>query len=367
VILRPYGIVIEGTLELGLEVVIEDGVIQQMRPHTGVPDLYILSSAFINAHSHLEYRGLMGKIDEPEYSGWIREITRLKKEQSPEQIRADCLLAAQENRATGVAYLMEHSDRPFAGAAMRAVGLEGVIFQEVITFLEHEAPAEKLKLVENNAAISRRDFGGPVYLNPHAYQTVDRDTLRLIASARTPISIHVAETRHENAFTRDGSGPIGDFYRSNNVPFEPTGKSVLGSLNDLELVHEKTQLVHCCALEDDDIDIIVRQGATVAHCPRSNKRLQCPPAPIRDLLNTGVKVGLGLDSAASSGPIDMFAEMRAAIQTSLDRGSFVTPEAVWAMATMKEKAAPLIRIHVENARSIEDVIDRASPDLVEWV
>ena len=48
-ILRPYGMVIEGTFELGLEVVIEDGVIQQMRPHTGVPDLYILSPAFINA------------------------------------------------------------------------------------------------------------------------------------------------------------------------------------------------------------------------------------------------------------------------------------------------------------------------------
>src|SRR6185436_1326660 len=70
-----------------------------------------------------------------------------------------------------------------------------------------------------------------------------------------------------------------------------------------------------------------------AHCPRSNAALGCPPARIRELLHLGVDVGLGMDSAASSGPIDMFLEMRAALNTSNSIGKPLKGEEVWNMAT----------------------------------
>lgn len=380
-ILRPYGIVIDGALELGLELVIEDGVVQEIRPHTGIPELFVVSPAFVNAHSHLEYRGMLGKITEPDYPSWIREITRLKKEESPDQIRIACLLAAAENVATGVAVVLEHNDRTFSGVAMKRVGLKGAIFQEVITILEQDTASEKLAKVRENASANSENFDGPVYLNPHAYQTVDRKTLQYLASLKAPLSIHAAETPFENQFTRDGTGPIADFYRANNIPFEPTGKSVIASLDDLGLVRDDTQLVHCCALEEVDIDIIKSRNAAVAHCPRSNKRLQCPPAPIRELLDAGIRVGLGMDSAASSGAIDMFAEMRAALQTSLDRGRPVTPEEVWRMATNGVYfniavpntcidvafSGPLLKIHIPDATSTNDLIEAADPSLTEFV
>jgi len=381
VILRPYGIVIDGVLELGLELLIENGVIQEIRPHTGIPELFIVSPCFINAHSHLEYRGLMDKIDEPEYSGWIREITRLKKLQSPEEIRADCVVAANENIATGVGYVLEHSDRPYAAEAMKNAGLSGYIFQEVITIFESDSPEEKLSRIQSNASTSSKFL--PTSLNPHAYQTVDRKTLRSLAALNTPLSIHAAETLHENQFTRDGTGPIADFYRQHGIPFEPTGKSVVQSLDDLGLLRANTQLVHCCALEEGDIAVIQERHASVAHCPRSNARLKCPPAPIRELLDAGVRIGLGLDSAASSGPIDMFAEMRAALQTSINRGRPITAEEVWCMATnnlysftegipdTRIKAPmpvpPLLKIHLQHAENTEQIIEQAHPGLVEWI
>jgi cytosine/adenosine deaminase-related metal-dependent hydrolase len=384
--LRPYGIVVDGVLELGLELEIENGAIQQVRPHSGVPEMFVVSPAFVNAHSHLEYRGLQGVIDAPDYPGWIREITRLKQTQSVDDVRDDCRLAAEENRATGVALILEHSDRPHSGEAMRTAGLDGCIFQEVITFFERETSDEKVRLVEDNASKNRSAFGGPVYLNPHAYQTVDTATLRWLASQETPLSIHVAETPFENQMTLSGEGPIAEFYQTNNIPVPVTGKSVLASLDDLGLVRSDTQLVHCCALLEGDIEIAVRRGATVAHCPRSNARLQCPTARVRRLLNAGIIVGLGLDSAASSGPIDMFAEMRAALVTSASIGEPLTGEEVWSMATaMGAKAAgqaatgvhpwrlevgskaPLLKIHVRDALSTEDLISAGSPDLVEWI
>ena len=54
----------------------------------------------------------------------------------------------------------------------------------------------------------------------------------------------------------------------------------------------------------------------IAHCPRSNLNLGCPLPDVRRMLDMGLKVGLGMDSPASSGPIDMFAEMRAMMTVS---------------------------------------------------
>lgn len=366
-IVRPYAIVVDGRLEVGLEALLEGNRIVELRPHTGLPEPFILSPAFHNAHSHLEYRGLMGRISESRYWPWIREITRLKGEQSPDQVTADCLLAASENIETGVWFVEEHTDRMGSANAMTEVGLKGVLYQEVITFFERDAPEEKLKHIEEKVAANVRAFSGPVHLNPHAFQTVDRKTLASFAGK--PISIHVAETDLENALTERGEGEIADFYRSAGFAFEPTGLSVVASLDAQGLAHAGAQFVHCCAVSDADIDILAKKHVRVAHCPRSNAALHCPPAPIREMLDAGIEVGLGLDSAASSGEVDMFDEMRAALETSLHRGKAISAEEVWRLATGSTAlvSAPLIKIHLSGCHCTEDILAKATRNTVEWL
>jgi cytosine/adenosine deaminase-related metal-dependent hydrolase len=383
---RPYGVVIQGRLEIGLELVLDGPRITEIRPHTGIPEPYVVSAAFVNAHSHLEYRGLMGKIDEPDFWTWIREITRLKPQQSMEEVRADTHIAAQENRRTGVALIAEHSDRPFAGEAMSAAGLGGVIFQEIITLGEPDGREAKLKLIAECAAHNAAGFGGPVLYAPHAYYTVDRETLRETGQSGRPFSIHVAETPAESELTRDGVGVIAEFWRLHGRTIESTGKSIVGTLDELGMVREGAQFVHCCDIEPEETERLAEAGVSVAHCPRSNVRLCCPDAPIREMLDAGVAVGLGLDSAASSGPVDMFAEMRAALQVAEERGRPLHPDEVWDMATTMGyrsisraapglgpwsievgATAPLIKVHVADAHHTEDLIRAGSPDRVEWL
>jgi len=384
-LLRPYGVVVEGRLELGLEVLVENGVIREVRPHTGIPEPYVLSPAFVNAHSHLEYRGFMGRVAGEDYWSWIREITRMKPTQTLEEVHADAMLAARENRRTGVSLIAEHSDRPGSAAAMREAGLEGVIFQEVITFLEQENPAEKLESAKRRLDASV-GVGVPSYLNPHAFHTVDLGTLRNMAAQGTPISIHAAETPAENELTIRGAGVIADFYRS--FGFEPpvTGRTLVESLDDLALVRTDVQLVHCCDVSESDLDLIAERGASVAHCPRSNAALGCPAAPVWEMLERGIRVGLGMDSAASSGPVDMFEEMRAALRVALGRGRPLTPERVWWMATgggahsllnlvagpdpwdiARGSTVPLLALEISDAECTEDLILRGNPAQVRWI
>ncbi len=357
--IRPYGLIIDGVLERGLEIAIVEGLVVDIRSSTSEPEPFVLSPAFVNAHSHLEYRGMLDQIEHPEYYEWIYELTRLKQLESPEFVRVQCDLAAKENVQAGVAWIGEHSDRPGSAEAMLKHGLGGWIFQEVITSGSADISARlaeiEAKLIETREVLSQSGSPHPIRsspseevarlgttsnssslftsLTPHAYFTVDRDVLRQLGASHEPISIHVAETEHETNFTKYGRGPIAERRTKFGVPFEVYGQSVVEVLSDLGVLRQKTQLVHCCAVDDNDIAILASSGVSIAHCPRSNVRLQCPGAPVREFLDAGITVGLGLDSPASGGEIDMFAEMRAALDVSKKRGRPLTGEEVWRMAT----------------------------------
>jgi 5-methylthioadenosine/S-adenosylhomocysteine deaminase len=372
---------IDGRLESGLEVEIDAvGEVQEVRALHGDSDDFVLSPAFVNAHSHLEYRGLQGQITARGYFDWIQAITAAKLTQAPSQVREDSLVAAYENQQSGVAYMAEHSDRPFSGEAMSHHGIDGVIFQEVITFGEAMALGDKLAQVAENMRQNARHFDGEVHINPHAPWTVDEATLRSIAEAGGRISIHVAESVHENDYFEKDKGPIAQASRKAGVT-RTLGLRVVPYLAGLGYLRPGVQFVHCCDVEDSEIDQISAAGVSVAHCPRSNEALDCPRLPLREMLDAGVLVGLGLDSAASSGPIDFFAEMRTAIDVAQKRGAEVTHEEVWRMATTMGAESlglrgweigdgttvPLIKIHVTDAQSTADLIAAASPRSVEWV
>lgn len=57
---------------------------------------------------------------------------------------------------------------------------------------------------------------------------------------------------------------------------------------------------HCIFLTPDEIQLMADTGTGVAHCPSSNMRLGSGIAPIREMIDAGVKVGLGVDGSASN-------------------------------------------------------------------
>ncbi len=376
-VLRPYGIVRAGILEFGDELIVEDGVAVDRRSATGPSDAFIVSSAFTNAHSHLEYRGLQDKIFAADYWPWIRELTQFKGSETADHVTAACLLAAAENRRTGVAWIGEHSDRPGSAQALLQFNICGVLFQEIITFFERESPEAKLATVLQRREAAAITFSGPTYYAAHAFQTVDATTLREIARSEEPFSMHVAETTFESELTENGTGPIADFYRAFGVDVPVTGERLMQSLDSLGLVRTGAQFVHCCDVVDAEIDLLARRGVTIAHCPRSNVRLKCPFAPVRRFLEAGIVVGLGMDSAASSGAIDMFAEMRSALSSSRELGEPLTSEQVWLMATdlgyksvpaaHVNSAQPLIKIECEPGASLDEIIEGSTPASVSWI
>lgn len=70
---------------------------------------------------------------------------------------------------------------------------------------------------------------------------------------------------------------------------------------------------HCVKLDGQEIDLFSKSGTGVAHCPCSNCRLGSGIAPVRQMRDAGVKVGLGVDGSASNDAGNLLAEARQAM------------------------------------------------------
>jgi cytosine/adenosine deaminase-related metal-dependent hydrolase len=95
-------------------------------------------------------------------------------------------------------------------------------------------------------------------------------------------------------------------------------------------------LAHGIHLSDDAVRRLGTTGTGIAHCPTSNARLGAGIARIRDLVDAGAPVGLGVDGAASNEDGGLGAELRWATYLARLRGgpdSLTARQSLW-LATM---------------------------------
>ena len=77
---------------------------------------------------------------------------------------------------------------------------------------------------------------------------------------------------------------------------------------------------HCVHLSPADVQTFAGAGVGVAHCPTSNLRLGAGVAPVRELVDAGVRVGLGVDGSASNERSDLFFDVKQALLVARGRG-----------------------------------------------
>jgi guanine deaminase len=95
---------------------------------------------------------------------------------------------------------------------------------------------------------------------------------------------------------------------------------------------------HGVWLTGDDLGRLADAGAAIAHNPASNLRLGSGIAPVREMLDRGVTVGIGADGSMSSDNQDLFEAMRLAglvgnIRFPHHTARWVGAPEVWRMAT----------------------------------
>jgi cytosine/adenosine deaminase-related metal-dependent hydrolase len=118
-----------------------------------------------------------------------------------------------------------------------------------------------------------------------------------------PLHTHLAETTEENAYC-----------------LELYGCTPVEYLTDLGWLGADVWCAHCVHISGDDIADFASSGTGIAHCPTSNLRLGAGVAPVRELVDEGVRVGLGVDGSASNERSDLLFEVKQALLVARGRG-----------------------------------------------
>jgi 8-oxoguanine deaminase len=103
-------------------------------------------------------------------------------------------------------------------------------------------------------------------------------------------------------------------------------------LDSLGWIGDDVWCAHCIHLSDRDIGRLAAAGTGVAHCPTSNGRVGSGIAPVRDLVDAGVAVGLGVDGSASNERSDLAFEVKQALLLARLRGG---PKAMTAREALR--------------------------------
>jgi 5-methylthioadenosine/S-adenosylhomocysteine deaminase len=159
-----------------------------------------------------------------------------------------------------------------------------------------------------------------VGFGPHAPYTVSESNLVKVATLAAELDAAVHIHLHETA---------GEVLQA----VEQHGERPLDTLHRLGLLGPRTQCVHMTDVGDQDIALLAQTGAQVVHCPRSNMKLASGACPVGRLLDRGVNVALGTDSAASNNNLNLFDELQAAaLLAKLTAGDASTLGAAEALA-----------------------------------
>lgn len=274
----------------------------------------VLLPGLVNAHTHLELTAMRGLLTGMEFVSWIRALTAARAAVlTPASMRDAACQGIAEGLVAGITTYADTCASGVVLAAMRDMGVRGIMFQELF------GPAAAQR-TESMAQL-RRDIDAlrpletelvRLGVSPHAPYTVHEDLLIDAAAyaigADLPVAIHLAESDAEIAFLREAEGPFADGLRARGIPVERRSHSPVHLLVELGVVLARPLLIHCVKLEESDVDFIAQYECPVAHCPASNAVLGHGIAPVRELLDAGVVVGLGSDSAASNDRMDMLGE-----------------------------------------------------------
>lgn len=279
----------------------------------------------VNVHSHLELTALRGMLEGLDFGTWLRLLTAARTELlSDEDLYLASIAGIREGLLAGVTTF---ADATASGAPMRALvdsGVRGTAYLEVFGPDVAQRDGAMVTLRDGvdrlgALATSRVRVG----VSPHAPYTVSAPLFsavaRLAREASLPVSVHVAESAAEVEFVRHGTGGFADRLQARGITVSARFRSPIALLESTGVLETKPLLVHAIHVDEQDIDVIARSDATVAHCPVSNAKLGQGIAPLTAILRAGIPVGLGSDSVASNNRMDLLTEARQALLFSAMR------------------------------------------------
>ncbi|MBL8147748.1 MAG: amidohydrolase [Anaerolineae bacterium] len=260
----------------------------------------------INCHAHVPMVLFRGLAEDVSIDRWFNEyIWPLENNLTPEDVHTGALLGAAEMIRAGVTSVADHYFHMDENAtAVEQSGIRALLGWAIFTS-SGEAMIER-----SGDFVS--DWHGAANgriracMAPHANYTCSDDYLRAVAhKARelgVSIHIHAAETMSQT-----------------QASLEKTGFTPIQTLEMTGILDSPTIIAHGCGLLPEDIEILSRYEAGVAHAPKTYLKLAMDLTPILAARAAGVPIGLATDGACSNNTLNLWESLRLMAMTQKDR------------------------------------------------
>ena len=324
-------------------ILVQDGLIASIGPANEIPDTadevidargHLVVPGLVNTHHHM-YQSLtraVPAVQNAELFGWLRGLYPIWAGLTPDMVRVSTQVAMAELLLSGCTTSSDHLYIYPNGVrlddsieAARAIGMRFVATRGSMSVGESAGGLPPDSLVEAEDAIlidtqrlieryhdARHGAMTQVGVAPCSPFSVSRDLMKtsaeLARSHGVRMHTHLAENDHDVAYS-----------------LEKFGCTPAQYAQDLGWTGADVWHAHCVKLDEQGISLFAATRTGVAHCPCSNMRLASGIAPVRQMLNAGVAVGLGVDGSASNDGANMLAEARQALLLARLRKSLEAP------------------------------------------
>jgi 5-methylthioadenosine/S-adenosylhomocysteine deaminase len=273
--------------------------------HPGVPERHmgacVLIPGIVNAHAHSGF--LRGTAEHLPVWDWLTEhINPMHRMLRADEAEAASWLCYAESLLAGTTTVVDMW-RYMDGSARAAEALGNRLV--AVPYVGAHPDYDYFETLDANEALIETWQGGAggrvdVWVGlEHLFYADEAGQRRAIDMARrhgTGFHIHCSEAEIE----------LAEFVRR-------YGKRPMHVLHDLGVFEcPRTLIAHAVWLDAEEVALIAEHPVAVAHNPVSNMKLASGIAPVAEMLEAGVPVGLGTDGEKENNNFDMFEEMKAA-------------------------------------------------------
>ena len=309
-------------------VLIEDGLIASVgggpspaADETVALDGAVLTPGLVNSHHHLYQALTRARAQEADLFAWLEALYPVWAGIDAESEYAAACTGLAELALSGCTTAFDHHyvfPRDASGVAealLRAgdeIGVRLVFGRGSMDLgasrggLPPDSLVEDLDVILEQTELLARS-GVDVAVAPCSPFSVTKELMResaeLARRLGVPLHTHLAETAEEEAYCRE-------LYGCTPVEY----------LEELGWLADDVWCAHCVHLSGPEVQRFADTGTGVAHCPTSNLRLGAGVAPVRELMDAGARVGLGVDGSASNERSDLLLEVKQALLVARGRG-----------------------------------------------
>ena len=273
----------------------------------------VVMPGLINGHSHAAMTLLRGVADDLALMDWLQNYIFPAEVEfvDAEFVRIGTELACWEMIRGGTTTFVDMYYYPDTIAeVIESCGMRALISATVIDQRSPDAEDAGDSIQKGIGFIERwqgRSSRITPIFGPHANYTLDAGQLAATRAAAlelgAPVSIHVSESPYELQYSQDTYGMT----------------SIL-LYDSIDFFDVPTIAAHVVWPTQEEIAILAERKVGVIHNPTSNMKIASGISPVTEMLEAGVRLGLGTDGAASNNDLDMWEEMRlAAFLQKVDR------------------------------------------------